>query len=77
MISKVTSKYQVTVPREVRAALKLEIADSLEWTLQDGKAIVQPAAKSFLRYRAAVKTGPGNIARDIRRARIIRAQKVR
>ena len=77
MISKITSKYQVTIPREVRSALKLKIADALEWTLQDGKAVVQSAARAFLRYRAAVKTGPGNIARDIRRARIIRAQRVR
>ncbi|MGA2262469.1 MAG: AbrB/MazE/SpoVT family DNA-binding domain-containing protein [Acidobacteriota bacterium] len=77
MISKISSKYQVTIPREVRSALKLEIADSLEWTLRDGKAVVQSAAKSFLRYRAMVKAGPGNIAEDICRARMIRAQKVR
>jgi len=77
MISRITSKYQVTIPRKVRSALKLEIADPIKWTLQDGKAIVQPAAKSFLSYRAAVKIGPGDIAEDLRHARVIRARKVR
>ncbi len=76
MISKITSKYQVTIPRAIRIALKLEAADSLEWTVQDGQATVRPAVKPFLRYRAAVKVGAGSISKDIRRAQSLRAKKL-
>ena len=76
MISKITSKYQVTVPRMIRAALKLETADLLEWTIQEGQVTVRPATKPFLRHRAAVKVGAGSIAKDIRRARALRAKKL-
>jgi len=76
MISKITSKYQVTIPRAIRTALKLEVADSLEWTIQDGQATVRPAVKPFLRYRAAIKVGAGSIGRDIQRARTLRGMKL-
>ncbi len=76
MISRITSKYQVTIPRAIRTALNLETADALEWTLQEGQAVVRPAAKPFLRYRAAIKVGAGSIAEDIQRARRLRGKKL-
>jgi antitoxin PrlF len=39
-ISKVTSKFQATVPADVRAALGLSAGDTLAWAIRDGKVMV-------------------------------------
>ena len=41
-LGKVTSKGQTTVPKEVRDFLGLEEGTQVEWTVEDGKAIVKP-----------------------------------
>jgi antitoxin PrlF len=41
-LSKVSSKGQTTVPKEVRDFLGLEEGTHVEWTLEDGKATVKP-----------------------------------
>jgi antitoxin PrlF len=41
-LGKVTSKGQTTVPKEVRDLLGLEEGTQVEWTVEDGKAIVKP-----------------------------------
>jgi antitoxin PrlF len=41
-LGKVTSKGQTTVPKEVRDFLGLEEGTQVEWTVEDGKAIVRP-----------------------------------
>lgn len=69
MKSAITSKFQTTIPKVVREILKLSINDTLEWKIERGRAMVFPLNKPFLKYRNAVKTGAGNIARDIRLAR--------
>jgi AbrB family looped-hinge helix DNA binding protein len=40
-LGKVTSKGQTTVPKEVRDFLGLEEGTQVEWTVEDGKAIVK------------------------------------
>lgn len=42
MIGSITSKGQTTVPKEVRDKLGLERGARIEWTVEDGKAIVKP-----------------------------------
>ena len=69
MKSKITSKFQVTIPREVRKRLKLDVADSIEWTFEDGRVFVRPVKSPFMRHRASVKVGPGEIREDIEQAR--------
>jgi len=69
MISKVTSKYQTTIPAKVRRLLKLKISDVIEWKLEKGKIIVKPLENSFLKYRGTIDSGPGNIKEDIQEAR--------
>ena len=41
--SKLTSKYQATVPAEIRAALGLKAGDSIQWDVIDGVARVRKA----------------------------------
>jgi AbrB family looped-hinge helix DNA binding protein len=69
MISKITSKYQTTVPKRIRDKLKLHVADSLEWKIEDDKVVVFPAGKKFLKYHSIIKVGTGNIKEDIEKAR--------
>jgi AbrB family looped-hinge helix DNA binding protein len=73
MKSKITSKFQVTIPREIRQQLKLQVSDAIEWIVEDNRIYVEPVNKPFLRYKGAIKTGPGDIAEDIQKARKERA----
>ena len=42
-MTKLTSKYQATVPADVRAALGLKAGDAIEWDIVDGVARVRKA----------------------------------
>lgn len=77
MKSKITSKYQVTIPREIRYKLKLSVSDSIEWKIKDDKVYVEPVNKAFLKYKSIIKVGPGDIKEDIIESRRIRAMKYR
>jgi len=73
MRSLITSKYQTTIPKEVRDTLKLSVHDAVEWRISGSVAVVYPTQRAFLSRRGSVKTGTGDIAADIAKARIIRA----
>lgn len=40
-VSKVTSKFQATVPADVRAALGIKAGDTVAWVVKDGVATVR------------------------------------
>ena len=69
MQSVITSKFQTTIPKNVRERLKLSIHDTLEWQVDGGKIVVLPVQKKFLSHRNRIKTGPGKIKNDIKKAR--------
>jgi AbrB family looped-hinge helix DNA binding protein len=75
MQSKITSKFQTTIPKVIRQNLKLSVHDTLEWKIEQGRIIVYPAQKDFLKFRNAIKLGQGNIFEDIKQAREQRASK--
>jgi AbrB family looped-hinge helix DNA binding protein len=77
MQSVITSKFQTTIPKDVRERLKLSIHDTLEWKIDRGKIVVLPVQKEFLKYRNRIKTGPGKIEDDIKQARQDRITKYR
>ena len=77
MESKITSKYQVTIPKAIREQLKLRVADSIEWQVEGGRVYVTPTEKPFLRHRGVIKVGPGDTREDIRKARELRAARYR
>jgi AbrB family looped-hinge helix DNA binding protein len=77
MFSKITSKFQITIPREVRKLLRLSRNDSIEWKFEKGTVTVRPARKSFLAFEGTVKTGPGDIDQDIEAAKRARARGAR
>ena len=70
--STITSKYQTTVPKEVRQKLGLRPRDALRWEVLGGEARVVPARRGFLDRRGTVSVGPGSPVDDVRTARALR-----
>ena len=77
MQSVITSKFQTTIPKDVRERLKLSIHDTLEWKVDNGRIVVLPVHKKFLTHRNRIRIGPGNIENDIQKGRQKRVEKYR
>ncbi len=77
MQSVITSKYQTTIPKAIREHLGLAVKDAIEWKVEEGRILVYPAKKNFLKYRNAVKRGEGDIAADIEATWNLRVDKYR
>lgn len=69
MKSKITDKFQITIPKEIRSRLKLARNDFLEWKFEKGYLIVRPLHDSFLNYKGKLKVGKGDIDKDIETAK--------
>ena len=77
MQSVITSKFQTTIPKQVRERLKLSVHDTLEWKVEQGKIVVLPVQKNFFEYRNRIKTGSGKIDEDIKLSRKQRMERYR
>jgi AbrB family looped-hinge helix DNA binding protein len=75
MTSKVTTKYQVTIPKRIRDRMHIEINSAIEWLVEGGKIVVKKAESPILKYRGFIKSGPGNIDTDIAVAKEIYLRK--
>jgi len=75
MKSKITSKFQTTIPKNIREQMKLSVNDSIEWKMEKGKVILETAGKPFLKYRGSIAVGAGDIDEDIRKAKKVIAEK--
>ena len=73
MRSKVTSKFQVTIPKDIRAKLRINIDDAIKWRIEGSKVVVEPVARPFMRHEGMVQTGERDIKADIEQARLKRA----
>ena len=49
-ISKVTSKFQATVPADVRATLGIKAGDAIAWAVKDGMATVRLIPRNLSRW---------------------------
>ena len=54
-VSRLTSKYQATVPADVRAALGLKAGDTIAWDVTDGTARVRKVAALDLLFLKGVE----------------------
>lgn len=66
--SKITSKYQITIPKEIRDSLKLSMQDVIEWSIDEQGVHIESADKPFLKYRGFLKEGSTDIKSDIKKA---------
>jgi len=53
MVSKVTSRWQTTIPKEVRKALNIKPSDSILYIIEEGQAIIKPVRGNILNLRGA------------------------
>jgi AbrB family looped-hinge helix DNA binding protein len=67
--SKITVKYQTTVPKEVREKLGVRPSDVLNWEVAGDHVRVTAAAPAFLALQGKFKVGPGDTVEDVRKAR--------
>lgn len=52
--SRLTRKYQTTVPSGVRLALGAHAGDTLAWNVREGQAVVSVASGRFLAWRGRI-----------------------
>lgn len=67
--SKITVKYQTTVPKEVREKLKVGPSDVLQWELFGDYIRVTASEPAFLKREGSIKVGPGDPVEDVKEAR--------
>ena len=70
--STITSKYQTTVPKEIRQRLGLRPSDVLCWEVTGQDVRVVPARRGFLEHRGSLRVGAGSTVEDVQRARASR-----
>ena len=75
--SRITSKFQTTIPKVVRENLKLTVSDTLNWEIENDKIIVRTNKNKFLRYRNIIKVGAGDVDDDREFAKKLRMDKHR
>jgi antitoxin PrlF len=53
--SKITSKYQATVPKEIREFLGLSAGDGLQWEIEDDQVVVKKLSHLDLEWQRAIE----------------------
>ena len=77
MLSTVTSKGQVTIPKEIRDLLHIRSNDKVDFVL-DGERVVLVPVKTLLDLRGAVQAaGKGNFSQERARAKAAVGKRVR
>jgi AbrB family looped-hinge helix DNA binding protein len=72
--TKITDKYQITIPKEIRKKMGLFRDDSIEWAIENEKITITPVRKTFYQFKGYLKVGKGNVDEDIRKAQSIIAE---
>jgi len=72
--TKITDKYQITIPKEIRKKMGLSRDDSIEWAIENEKITITPVRKTFYQFKGYLKVGKGNVDEDIRKAQSIIAE---
>lgn len=54
--SKLTSKYQTTIPQEVRELLLLKKGDEVVFEIEDGQVVIRKATALDLEYLSSVES---------------------
>lgn len=54
-VSKLTRKYQTTVPQAVRELLDLDIGDQVLWDIEKGKVVLEKVTRLDLEYARALE----------------------
>ena len=76
MVSTVTSKGQVTIPKEIRILLKIEPSDKIDFLVENGRVILKPL-KTLQSLRGSVSAkGKGDLNTERKVAKISVSKRV-
>ena len=67
MMAKITSKGQLTIPKEIREALGVKQGDQILFFVEDGKAVIYPVRGNLLDLRGSLK--PKEVPEDLEKVR--------
>lgn len=71
--SRITSKGQTTVPKEVREALNIDSGDKLTWEVRGGRVVITTERPALYQLEGFIKHGPDALT-AVARARKTRAR---
>ena len=76
MISTVTSKGQITIPKEIRTILNIKPSDKIDFILEGDKVVLRPV-QTLKDFRGSIKPrGKTDIQAERRRAKAVVSRKV-
>ena len=76
MVSTVTSKGQVTIPKAIRMFLKIKPSDKIDFSVENGRVILKPI-KTLQNFRGSIPiTGKGDLKTERQKAKIAVSKKV-
>ena len=76
MVSTVTSKGQITIPKEIRLFLKIKPSDKIDFAVVNGQVILKPL-KTLQNFRGSVpKKGKGDLNEERQRAKKALSKKI-
>jgi AbrB family looped-hinge helix DNA binding protein len=76
MISTVTSKGQVTIPKEIRMSLKINPSDKVDFSVENGRVILKPI-KTLKNLRGSVPAkGKGDLNAERQQTKIVVSKKI-
>ena len=68
LLSKITSKYQITIPKEIRESLHLVEADLVQWKIDKNGIHLESIQKPFLKHKGTLDIKSKDVKADIRKA---------
>jgi antitoxin PrlF len=76
MISTVTSKGQVTIPKEIRLFLNIKPSDKIDFSVENDQVVIKPL-KTLKNFRGSVPSnGKGNIEDERKHAKNLISKKI-
>jgi AbrB family looped-hinge helix DNA binding protein len=75
MVSTVTSKGQITIPKEIRLFLKIKPSDKIDFAIENGQVVLRPL-KTLKDLRGSIPPkGKGDISIERQQAKIAISKK--
>lgn len=76
MVSTVTSKGQVTIPKEIRVFLKIKPSDKVDFSVENGRVILKPI-KTLQNFRGSIPAkGKGDLVDERREAKFAISKRI-
>jgi len=76
MLSTVTSKGQITIPKTMRDSLRIRAKDKVDFTLEEGRIVLKPVTTLRELRGSVTATGRGSFPAERAKAKVAVAKRV-